>query len=157
MNAKTFEMRQIGAVRRTDTGIRLEIEAPYRPAMRELDHFSHVIVFWWAHGLDEEEWREMLQTKPPYAPGHISGVFATRAPYRPNPIAMTTCKILSMDEGAGVMTVTDIDAIDGTPILDLKAYFPVCDRVRDATIPGWLAGWPEWMPDAGLGLEEYEQ
>ncbi|MBN1248792.1 MAG: SAM-dependent methyltransferase, partial [Anaerolineae bacterium] len=133
------------------------IAEPYRPAMKQLDHFSHVMVFWWAHGLDEEDYREMLQTDPPYAPGYISGVFATRAPYRPNPIAMTTCKILAMDEIRGTLTVADIDALDGTPIVDLKAYFPVCDRVRDATIPEWLEGWPEWMPDEGIGLEEYER
>ena len=157
MSNTTFELRQVGTVRRTEDGIELEIEAPYRPAMKQLDHFSHVMVFWWANGLDEEKWRQTLQTDPPYAPGHISGVFATRAPYRPNPIAMTTCKILAMDETTGCLTVADIDALDGTPIVDLKAYFPVCDRVRDATIPDWLEGWPEWMPEEGIGLEEYEQ
>ena len=157
MGSKTFEMRQIGAIRRTDGGIRLEIDRAYRHALKQLDSFSHVMVFWWAHGLDAEEWRAMLQTDPPYAPGHTTGVFATRAPYRPNPIAVTTCKLLSLDEESGVIEVADIDALDETPIVDLKAYFPVCDRVQDATMPDWLEGWPEWMPDTGLGLEEYEQ
>jgi len=48
--------------------------------------------------------------------------------------------------------VSDIDAYDGTPIVDLKAYFPVCDRVKEATIPEWLSNWPEWMPEQGIGL-----
>ena len=67
-----------------------------------------------------------------------------------NPIAMTTCKLLDVDEEQGVVRVSKIDAYDGTPIVDLKAYFPVCDRVKDASIPKWLSEWPEWMPDEGL-------
>ena len=50
--------------------------------------------------------------------------------------------------------MADIDAYDGTPIVDLKAYFPVCERVKEAHIPEWLADWPEWMPEEGLGLYE---
>jgi tRNA (adenine37-N6)-methyltransferase len=157
MKTSTFELRQIGTIRRAERQIRLEIAEPYRPAMRLLDHFSHVLVFWWANGLDDDAWRETLLTDPPYAPGYTSGVFATRAPYRPNPIAVTPCRILEMDEGTGSLIVDNIDALNDTPIVDLKAYFPVCDRVRDATIPAWLEGWPEWVPDEGLGLEEYEQ
>jgi tRNA-Thr(GGU) m(6)t(6)A37 methyltransferase TsaA len=155
-NRETFEMHPIGRVRRGDNGIRLEIDEPYRPALKQLDRFSHVMVFWWADWFDNEEWRARLQTHPPYAEEHLTGVFATRSPYRPNPIAMTTCKLLGMDEGQGVLQVADIDAVDGTRIVDLKAYFPVCDRVREAYIPKWLSDWPEWMPEDGIGLEEGE-
>ena len=48
--------------------------------------------------------------------------------------------------------VADIDAYDGTPIVDLKACFPVCERVKEAYIPEWLSDWPEWMPEEGIGL-----
>ena len=65
---------------------------------------------------------------------------------------MTTCRLTAVDEGAGLVEVTDIDAFDGTPIVDLKAYFPVCDRVQEAHIPEWLSDWPDWMPEDGLGL-----
>jgi tRNA-Thr(GGU) m(6)t(6)A37 methyltransferase TsaA len=152
MNDKTFQMIPIGYIRRSDEGISLEILEPYRPALKQLDHFSHVMVFWWADKHDNENSRGIMQTEPPYAAGNVTGVFATRAEYRPNPIAMTTCKLLGVDEERGILQVADIDAIDGTPIVDLKAYFPVCDRVKDAHIPEWLSDWPEWMPDEGLGL-----
>ncbi len=79
-------------------------------------------------------------------------MFATRSEYRPNPIAMTTCTIRSVDEEAGVVHVGDIDAYDGTPVLDLKAYFPVCDRVEGVRVAEWAADWPESMPEEGLGL-----
>ena len=150
---ETYELHPIGHVRRSEDGVRLEILERFWPALKQLGHFSHAIVFWWANQHDNEESRAMLQCEPPYAPGKVTGVFACRAEYRPNPIGMTTCKILEVDEEKGVVRIADIDAYDGSPIVDLKAYFPVCDRVKDAYIPDWLAGWPEWMPDQGLGLE----
>ena len=154
---ETFEMYPIGRVHRGDNGIHLEIGEPYRPALKQLDRFSHVMVFWWADWFDDEEWRARLQTHPPYAEEHLTGVFATRSPYRPNPIAMTTCKLLDADEETGVVRVVALDAYDGTQIVDLKAYFPVCDRVQVAHIPPWLAGWPEWLPEEGIDLEPWEQ
>jgi len=151
-NKDTFQMVPIGYIRRGEKDIILEISKPFRPALKQLDRFSHVMVFWWAHKHDNERSRGMLQCEPPYAKGKITGVFATRAEYRPNPIAMTTCKILKADEDKGIITVAEIDAYDGTPIVDLKAYFPVCDRVKRARIPEWLSDWPEWMPEEGIGL-----
>jgi tRNA-Thr(GGU) m(6)t(6)A37 methyltransferase TsaA len=150
-------MFPIGYVRRENGELHLEIDAPYRPALKELGHFSHVMVFWWADQLDSEEMRAMMQMEPPYAPGHVTGVFASRSPLRPNPVSMTTCKLLDVDEETGIVKIADIDALDNTPVVDLKAYFPVCDRVQDATIPTWLSDWPDWMPENGIGLEEYEE
>lgn len=149
---ETYLMFPIGYVRRQEKGINLEILEPYRAALKQLDRFSHVMVFWWAHKHDNDKSRNALQTKPPYAKDKLTGVFATRAEYRPNPIAMTTCKILKIDEKNGAIQVADIDAFDGTPIVDLKAYFPVCDRVKEAKIPEWLSDWPEWIPEEGIGL-----
>jgi tRNA-Thr(GGU) m(6)t(6)A37 methyltransferase TsaA len=154
---EVFEMVPIGRVRRDDDAVVLAIDAPFRPALKQLGHFSHVMVFWWADQFDRDEYRQMLQTDPPYAQGHLTGVFATRAPYRPNPVAMTTCPIVDVDEEAGLVRVSNLDAFDGTRIVDLKAYFPVCDRVETAHIPDWLEGWPEWMPEAGIDLEDYEK
>lgn len=148
-----YQIYPIGTIRRSGDGAHLEILELFRPALRQLDHFSHVIVYWWADQHDNKESRSRMQCRPPYAGDRLTGVFACRAEYRPNPIAMTTCKLLEVDEQMGVVRVADIDAYDGTPILDLKAYFPVCDRVKEARLPEWLAGWPEWMPEEGLGLD----
>ena len=152
MSEKTSHIHPIGTIRRSGDSVSLEILEPFRPALKQLEHFSHVMVFWWADKHDNEKSRSIMQTEPPYAEGKVTGVFATRAEYRPNPIAVTTCKLLAVDGGSGIVQVADIDAYDGTPIVDLKAYFPVCDRVREARIPEWLADWPDWMPEEGLGL-----
>lgn len=152
-----IQVHPIGQVRRTGGVLFLEIYEPFRPALKELGQFSHVVVQWWAHQLDTQEYRSLLQVNPPYAEDMLMGVFATRSPHRPNPIAITTCKILEVDEEQGIVQVANIDAFDGTSILDLKAYFPVTGRVKDATIPARFQGWPEWMPDEGIGLMEHEQ
>lgn len=160
-NENGFQISSIGTIRRESNNeaktIALVVDEPFRPAMKELEYFSHIIVYWWADRHDTREYREMLQCNPPYAPDHTTGVFATRAPYRPNPISMTTCKILNVDETGGIIKVADIDAFDGTHIIDLKAYFPVCDKVQNAHIPEWLSEWPDVMPEQGIGLMEGEE
>jgi len=128
----------------------LDIKEQYRSALKQLDKFSHVMVFWWAHENDTEEIRDQTNwvTVPPYGKDTPeTGIFATRAEYRPNPIALTTCNILDVDIKNGIVKLGDIDTINGTPIIDLKAYFPICDRVRDCHIAPWLKDWPEWLED----------
>jgi tRNA-Thr(GGU) m(6)t(6)A37 methyltransferase TsaA len=131
----------------------LNIYEEFRPALKQLNQFSHVNVLWWANQHDNEKSRNILQTKPPYAKKYLTGVFATRSEYRPNPIAITTCKIIDCDDEKGTIRISKIDAFNGTPIIDLKAYFPVCDRVKNPGIPQWLSFWPEWMPEEELGLQ----
>ncbi|NHJ31554.1 MAG: tRNA (N6-threonylcarbamoyladenosine(37)-N6)-methyltransferase TrmO [Asgard group archaeon] len=155
---KEFKIVPIGSVKRTGDGIYLEIFSEYRPALQQLEHFSHVHVFWWADKCDNEKKRKTLQCTPPYGEKPpVTGVFATRAEYRPNPISVTVAEILEINHEQGIVKVKNIDAFNETPIIDLKAYFPVCDRVQESTIPDWIIGWPEWFPDDGMGLWEGEE
>lgn len=151
-----WKLIKIGQVRREEGNVQLEIMPDYHSAMLELEHFSHVIVFGWIDQKIFPGYREVLTTNPPYAQDHLSGVFATRSPFRPNPILSTVCKIEAVDHDRGTIQIQDIDMFDGTPIIDLKAYFPVTDRVQQAEIPAWLFGWPEWFPEEGLGLMPHE-
>ncbi|MFX0184930.1 MAG: tRNA (N6-threonylcarbamoyladenosine(37)-N6)-methyltransferase TrmO [Candidatus Hodarchaeota archaeon] len=148
-----FAIFPIGYIRRTDNEVFIEVLEKYIPALKQLEHFSHVQILWWAHKVDNEEQRNRLDCVPPYGENPpVTGVFATRAEYRPNPIALTTAKILDVNNEKGLVQIQNIDAIDTTPVLDLKAYFPVCDRVKKVFIPEWIVGWPEWLPEEGLGL-----
>jgi tRNA-Thr(GGU) m(6)t(6)A37 methyltransferase TsaA len=153
MGSKRFFLRPIGQYRTEKGRFWLHIDKPYRPALKHLDAFGHVIVSWWAHEHDNPESRKRTVTEIPYGGNLEAGVFACRSEYRPNPIALTVCQILSMDEKAGTVAVSYMDAFDGTPLLDLKGYFPVSDRVRDCTVPEWVKDWPEWFEDA-YKLEE---
>jgi tRNA-Thr(GGU) m(6)t(6)A37 methyltransferase TsaA len=143
----TFQVRPIGYTREGNEGFRIELAEPFWSALKELNQFSHVQVLWWASQLDDEASRSLTQAELPYAKGVVSGVFACRSPYRPNPILLTTCQIIRVDEEQGIVWVDYIDAMEGTPVLDLKPYIPVSDRVRDVRVPYWFAEWPEWIED----------
>ncbi len=147
---EVYQIHPIGYVHCPEGESYLEISEPFRPALKQLDQFSHVIVLWWGNLHDDPKSRSVMQCNPPYAQNKLTGIFACRAEYRPNPILVTVCKIISVDEDSGIVRLEYIDAIDGTPILDLKAYFPVCDRVREAKVPEWVSDWPEWVEDGHL-------
>ena len=76
------------------------------------------------------------------------GVFATRSPVRPNPVAITPVQVLRVDPMTGTVDIPFIDAEDKTPIIDLKPYSPSLDRVREANTPPWCAHWPQWAEDS---------
>ncbi len=148
---ETIEMSiaPIGHVRAENGSFRLEIDREYLPGLKELEGFSHVNVLWWSHLCDSTECRTTLQWNQPYKQGPAAvGVFATRSPARPNPIAMTAVAIMKIDPEAGVIHVPYIDAEDGTPIIDLKPYHPCVDRIRDCSVPRWCRHWPQWYEDS---------
>ncbi len=132
------------------------VDVPFREGLKHLDQFSHVMVFWWADRMDTVVQRQVLTTSLPYAPGEEAGVFACRSEYRPNPIAVTTLPILGVDVAAGIVVLPWIDALDGTPLIDLKPYIPVSDRIRDVRVAPWMADWPVWMEEAGAYFAENE-
>jgi excinuclease ABC subunit A len=149
---QAFDVFPVGHVRRDGGQVRLEILKSFAPALKQLEHFSHVHVFWWAVASQEAERRAATQCQPPYEGAPLTGVFACRSPARPNPVGLTIAKVLQVDLKRGVVEVANLDAHDGTPILDLKPHIPADDRVREAQTPPWLSGWPEWLPDEDLGL-----
>ena len=149
----TFQVCSIGQINREKGQTFLKIDAPYRAGLEKLDQFSHVQVFWWADRHDNETSRSILKTALPYAEGVQAGVFACRSEYRPNPVALTPCPIVDVNMDTGTIIITDIDAEDGSHILDLKPYIPVCDRIRTVTSAPWFHDWPEWLPESGLALQ----
>ncbi len=144
----------IGLVRREPARIILAVEERFRPALKELERFSHAIVLWWFSEFEADHYRTVLRSQPPYeAP--VTGVFGSRSPLRPNPIGLSVVPLVAVNQSSGEVEIAGIDARDGTPVLDIKPYYPCCDRVRECRTPEWAAGWGEWLPDEGLALEEY--
>jgi len=156
-NSSTYRLHSIGYVRASDEeqSYILQIDEAYRPALKEMEQFSHVMVFWWADKMDTKQYRNIMTTELPYAPGVEAGVFACRSEYRPNPIAVTTMMVIDVDVKNGIVVLPWIDAFDGTPIIDLKPYIPISDRIRDYSVAEWLADWPEWMEDAAEYFAEH--
>jgi tRNA-Thr(GGU) m(6)t(6)A37 methyltransferase TsaA len=131
-----FRVYAIGLVHKSDGRTFIEMHKKYEEGLLGLDGFSHVQVFWWFSKNDIPQKRAILRVYPRGDPANpLTGVFATRAPVRPNLIALTTCKILSV-EGRRVY-LDSIDAFDGTPVIDLKPYVPGLDQVKQPRVPDW--------------------
>ena len=136
MNKKEFALKQIGTVKKADGRTMLVMNKDVEPALLGLDGFSHVLVFWWFDKNDTPEKRKVLQVHPRgNQKNPLTGVFACRCPMRPNLLALTNCKIISVK--GNVVEVENIDAFDGTSILDLKGYLPGYDSVENAKAPTW--------------------
>jgi len=135
---KPFVLNPIGVVKAGEKGpVSLVINKDIAPALKGLDGYSHVLVFYWFDRNDNAKKRAVLQVYPRGDKKNpVTGVFACRCPMRPNLIAMSLCKIVSINENTVV--VDGIDAYDKTPILDLKPYLPGYDSVEGATVPDWV-------------------
>lgn len=157
-----YKIRPIGFIRVEGEGpytakFYIDIKSQYRSALKQLDKFSHLMVFWWAHHNDVPKVRNQKKwlCTPPYGDETPeTGIFATRSEFRPNPIALTITGITKVDIKKGVVQVEGLDAVDGTPVVDLKAYFPISDRVRKCYIAPWLKDWPEWLEDGIIWWQE---
>lgn len=111
------------------------LDEPYVSGLKGLEEFSHAIILF---RLDQARYdRERhLQRRPQNREDMpLVGIFAQRGKDRPNQIGMTAVEILSVTEDT--LTVKGLDAVDGTPVLDIKPYFPVYDK-RDAKVPEWV-------------------
>ena len=145
--SEPFRVRPIGTVRSpvtqpVDEGwgeveSRIELLPEYRPGLRGLADFSHVLVVAWLHQADFDPARHLVRRPRSRADLPELGIFAQRAKDRPNPLGITVVRLLRVD-GTG-LTVRGLDAIDGTPIVDLKPYFPDFDAATHATLPEWVA------------------
>jgi tRNA-Thr(GGU) m(6)t(6)A37 methyltransferase TsaA len=135
--ATEFKMRPIGHVQKTEDKTLIVLNKEYEPGLLGLDGFSHAYVFWWLSLNDSPEKRKTLQIHPMGDRANpLTGVFATRCPRRPNLVALTLCKIVSVKEN--VVEVEKIDAFDDTPVIDIKPYLPGYDTADDAKVPEWL-------------------
>jgi tRNA (adenine37-N6)-methyltransferase len=120
--------RGLGA--KHDTEGALEILAEFEPGLTDIEGFSHLIVLW---VFDRSGGYELLGTPPSDNRQH--GVFATRSPYRPNPIGLTVVELLRR-EGSRLQ-IRGVDMLEGTPILDIKPY--LSSIPSDSLRRGWLA------------------
>jgi tRNA-Thr(GGU) m(6)t(6)A37 methyltransferase TsaA len=164
MRIKGGELEQIGVVRSSYKGreqaphqgrheketCTLEIFEPYEAALKDLERCTHLFVLYWQHQAD----RTVLKTRTPWGP-EIRGVFATRSPNRPNPIGLCVVDLLGVE--GGVVKVMGMDAVDGSPLIDIKPYSSSLDAVREARI-SWRDGeGSRGQPQAGKVERDREE
>ncbi|MCP1225630.1 SAM-dependent methyltransferase [Sebaldella sp. S0638] len=147
---KQFYVNPVGKIISNESGFFVQIDEKYIPALKELGSFSHVNIIWWADKCDSEEFRNTLTTEQPYknSPSAM-GIFATRSPVRPNPIAVSVAQIIHTDYEKGIIQISYTDAENNTPVLDLKPYTPSIERVESFISPEWCRHWPESMEKSG--------
>ena len=112
----------IGKILKENDKTMIVLDKKYQPGLLGLERHSHVHVVYWFDKNDTTEKRAVLQVHPR---GNeklpLTGVFATHSPFRPNLIAISKCNIISIHEN--VIEIEDIDAFNGSPVLDLKGDF----------------------------------
>ena len=134
---KQFTVYPIGQIGKQDGRNTIILDRKYQPGLLGLDGFSHVYVLYWFDRNDTPQKRSVLHVHPRgNKKNPLSGVFATRAPVRPNLIALSLCKVISVR--GNVIEIDQIDALPNTPVLDLKPYIPSIDTAANASLPEWL-------------------
>jgi len=118
----------------------------YEDGLRELSGFSHLWILFWFHLNDS--WHPLI--RPPRHRRRKVGVFASRSPYRPNPLGMSCVRLIRVEKNKVVIQGHDL--IDGTPVLDIKPYLPYADSFPEASL-GWTGEEEQryypvvWNPD----------
>ncbi len=131
-----FRLFPIGKVEKEGQAVRLRVFDEYADGLLGLDGWSHVNVFYWFDQNDTPQRRRILQVHPRGDEKNpLTGVFACRAPVRPNLIALSVCKIISVK--GNLVTVDHLDAFDATPILDLKPFIPPDAPTKNVRVPAW--------------------
>ena len=105
-------------------------------ALDGLEEFSHIIVLYWMHRLPEGRQLPLKVHPMGNQSLPLTGRFATRSPSRPNPVGQATVALL--ERRANVLKVKGLDAIDGTPVIDIKPYIPGYDSAAGAKAPRWI-------------------
>ena len=127
----------VGVIKKENENVRIEVYKEYRKALLGLDDFSHITACYWFHENDTPEKRKTMQVHPrKNKQNPLSGVFATHSPLRPNLIALSVCKILSIMDTT--IFIEKIDALDGSPVIDIKCFIPSRALKADIRLPEWV-------------------
>ncbi len=120
---------------------RVRIFPEFCDALKGIDDFSHLIILYWLHLRDDEKERNVLRVVPRRHTENVKvGVFACRSPSRPNPIGLCVVELMKV-EGC-ILTVKGLDALEGSPIIDIKPYISRADAIPNASAPEWTLHGP---------------
>jgi tRNA-Thr(GGU) m(6)t(6)A37 methyltransferase TsaA len=122
------------------------LNSALKQSIDSLNEFSHLWVLFAFHNNTNIQKRLLakkpfdglkLLVEPPKAQSRKVGVLSCRTPHRPNPIGLSLCRIVRVDQG-GTIEVAGLDCLDGTPVIDIKPYLPIIECVGDAKVPDWI-------------------
>ena len=132
-----YIVRPIGIVRKDGDDTLIQIDEKFEDAILGLGGFSHILVLYWFHENDKPEIRRTLRVHPRKDPSNpLMGVFGTHSPARPNLIGITRCRILDIFNCT--IRIEEIDAFDGSPVIDIKGYIPDKTPLSGVRLPEWV-------------------
>ena len=138
---KEGQLKFIGKVESTGELSKVKIFPEFCSGLQHLSDFSNVIIVYWFHVRDNEKERSVLKVVPRRHPGAPEvGVFASRSPSRPNPVGLCVTELVEK-EGC-VLTLKGLDALQNSPIIDIKPYIPRLDSISEARVPEWTSRRP---------------
>jgi tRNA (adenine37-N6)-methyltransferase len=115
----------------------IRLEPEYAGGLAGLEEFSHIQVIFFMHQAAWNPATDLVRRPRGRADMPQVGIFAQRARHRPNPIGLTTVALVGVRDN--VLTVRGLDAIDGTPVLDIKPYNPGFDAREEVKVPEWMS------------------
>jgi len=115
---------------------RVVLKSEYSEGLLGLKDFSHAIIVTFLHQANFDSSKHLRRRPKGLDNMPLVGIFSQRAKNRPNPIGITAVEIVSVDND--YLDVRGLDAINGTPVLDIKPYYPQYDRVNSANVPAWV-------------------
>lgn len=136
-----FRINPVGVIRNTQG--KLYIQCDEIPKIEG----DYIKVLWWFDKFDAPIYRKVTECDPPYENAPRSGIFATRSPVRPNPIAMTVARITRIDSFEKRIYVNALECFDKTPCVGILTYDGGRDKREKVKVPKWLEHWPEWMEE----------
>jgi len=114
----------------------IHLEDNFSSGLEGIEAFSHILVIFYMHKSTFDPQVHLLRRPQGRDDMPMIGIFAQRAKHRPNPIGLTAVQLVARDKN--ILAVKGLDAIDGTPILDIKPYFPNFDRIDQPEAPEWV-------------------
>lgn len=136
---------EIGKVKRNHGEMYIQLNSDY--PVCALEQCTHIKLVWWFHKFDRAVYRKCVECYPPYENAPRTGVFASRSPVRPNPLAMTVTKVLRFDSMNGRIYIQDAECFDMTPCLAIWPYEEQSDLRMKVRVAPWMQQWPEWLND----------
>lgn len=139
--SKKGKLAFIGTVESAGEISKVKIFSEFCAGLQNLDDFSHIIILYWCHLRDKEDERRVLRVTPRrHLHNSQVGVFASRSPTRPNPIALCVTQLVEIQNCT--LSVRGLDAFESSPIIDIKPYIPRADSIPNAKAPRWTSHGP---------------
>jgi len=133
----SYQIYPIGFIEKSNEITEIDIFDEFTDALLGLESFSHIHVLYWFHQNDIPDKRRILRVHPrKNEQNPLTGVFATHSPIRPNLLAMSLCRILSI--ASNRIRIDTIDAHNGSPVIDIKCYFPPKEPLENIHLPDWV-------------------